>query len=154
MNAVPAPGWEDLVLEPFNLRVRDVLDANALGFDYADSETLLLRRSRRRARPARSSSRSRWRPPPPCRPTTSAAPNLEIGGIKHTGSSYEGLVYVNNPDAALATGADPTAGYVGSFHVFGHGGCFGASGHCEAPARAPALRQPAARARDPDEEAR
>ena len=58
---------------------------------------------------------------------------LEIGGIKHTGSSWEGLVYVNNPDATLATGADATAGYVGSFHVFGHGGCFGAAGHCEAP---------------------
>jgi tyrosinase len=132
MNAVPAPGWADIVLEPFNLRVRDVLDANALGFDYADSETLLL------ADPAAGTPGSVL----VTQPVDSAAAipaddfssaYLEIGGIKHTGSSWEGLVYLNNPDATLATGADATAGYVGSFHVFGHGGCFGAAGHCEAP---------------------
>lgn len=132
MNAVPAPGWEDIVLEPFNLRVRDVLDANALGFDYADSETLLL------ADPGAGTPGAVIVTQPV--QTALAVPvddfssaYLEIGGIKHTGSSYEGLVYVNNPDATSATGADATAGYVGSFHVFGHGGCFGAAGHCEAP---------------------
>jgi tyrosinase len=57
--------------------------------------------------------------------------DFEIGGIKHTGSSYEGLVYINNPDADTDTGADALAGYAGSFHVFGHGGCFGAEGHCD-----------------------
>lgn len=132
MNAVPAPGWEDIVLEPFNLRVRDVLDANALGFDYADSETLLL------ADPAAGTPGAVLVTQPvdsaaavPATDFSSAY--LEIGGIKHTGSSYEGLVYVNNPGATLATGPDAAAGYVGSFHVFGHGGCFGAAGHCEAP---------------------
>jgi tyrosinase len=132
MNAVPAPGWEDIVLEPFNLRVRDVLDANALGFDYADSETLLL------ADPAAGTPGAVLVTQPvdaaaavPADDFSSAY--LEIGGIKHTGSSWEGLVYVNNPDATPATGADATAGYVGSIHVFGHGGCFGAEGHCEAP---------------------
>ena len=25
------------------------------------------------------------------------------------------------------------AGYAGSFHVFGHGGCFGELGHCDIP---------------------
>jgi hypothetical protein len=124
------PDWEDIVLEPFNLLVRDVLNANALGFDYADSETLIL--------------------PEPgggtpgeiivCEPVPSelAVPaadfrnaDFEIGGIKHTGSSYEGLVYMNNPDAGAQTGKDEEAGYVGSFDVFGHGGCFGAEGHCD-----------------------
>jgi len=130
MNAVPALDWEDIVLEPFNLRVRDVLNANALGFDYADSETLIV--------------------PQPgagtpgeivvCEPVASelAVPaadfrnaDFEIGGIKHTGSSYEGLLYMNNPDADARTGKDAEAGYVGSFDVFGHGGCFGAEGHCD-----------------------
>lgn len=130
INAVPVSDWEDIVLEPFNLRVRDVLNANALGFDYADSETLIV--------------------PLPgagtpgevivCEPVPSALvvpamgfrnADFEIGGIKHTGSSYEGLIYINNPDAGPQTGRDEAAGYVGSFDVFGHGGCFGAEGHCD-----------------------
>jgi hypothetical protein len=57
--------------------------------------------------------------------------DFEIGGIRHTGSSYEGLVYINNPAADADTGKDAQAGYAGSFDVFGHGGCFGAEGHCD-----------------------
>lgn len=132
LNAVPSPGWTDIVLEPFNLTVGDVLDANALGFDYADAETLLL------ADPAAGTPGAIIITQPVA--TAAAVPatdfssaHLEIGGIKHTGSSYEGLVYLNNPGATRETGADATAGYVGSFNVFGHGGCFGAEGHCEAP---------------------
>jgi tyrosinase len=129
---VPVPDWEDIVLEPFNLRVRDVLNANALGFDYADSETLI--------EPLAGAGK-------PgevivCEPVPSAIAvpaadfrhaDFEIGGIRHTGSSYEGLVYINNPDATPDTGKDESAGYAGSFDVFGHGGCFGAEGHCDAP---------------------
>ncbi|MGI8729622.1 MAG: hypothetical protein ACR2LK_06455 [Solirubrobacteraceae bacterium] len=58
--------------------------------------------------------------------------DLEIGGIRHSGSSYEGLVYLGE-GATTETGRDAAAGYLGSFHVFGHGGCFGAEGHCDAP---------------------
>lgn len=130
MNAVPFAGWEDLVLEPFNLKVKDVLNANALGFDYADSETLI--------EPLTGAGR-------PgeiivCEPVEAnvlvptpdfSSADFEIGGIKHTGSSYEGLVYINNPDADQDTGKDEDAGFVGSFNVFGHGGCFGAEGHCD-----------------------
>lgn len=86
MNAVPFQGWEDLVLEPFNLTVKDVLNANALGFDYADTETLI--------EPAAGSGT-------PgeiivCEPVPSAvlvpaadfaSADFEIGGIKHTGLS-------------------------------------------------------------------
>ncbi|HWC26527.1 MAG TPA: tyrosinase family protein, partial [Solirubrobacteraceae bacterium] len=132
MNAVPFAGWEDLVLEPFNLTVRDVLNANALGFDYADSETLVV--------PLAGAGTAGEIIV--CEPLASelAVPDpafehadFEIGGIKHTGSSYEGLVYINNPAADGSTGKDADAGYAGSFHVFGHGGCFGAEGHCDAP---------------------
>lgn len=130
MNAVAAPGWEDIVLEPFNLTVGDVLNANALGFDYADSETLIERQAGA-GRPGEIIV---------CEPVPSAVAvpdpqfrnvDFEIGGIRHTGSSYEGLVYINNPDADPDTGKDEEAGYAGSFHVFGHGGCFGAEGHCD-----------------------
>ena len=130
MNAVPAPGWESIVLEPFNLTVGDVLNANALGLDYADSETLVKRLA------------GAGRPgdvivcePVPCAVAVPAvdfkSADFEIGGIRHTGSSYEGLVYINNPDAGPDTGRDEDAGYAGSFDVFGHGGCFGAEGHCD-----------------------
>ncbi|HWI08050.1 MAG TPA: tyrosinase family protein [Solirubrobacteraceae bacterium] len=130
LNAVASPGWEDIILEPFNLRVRDVLNANALGFDYADSETLIERQAGA-GRPGEIIVCE----PVPSQVVVPAAgystAHLEIGGIKHTGASYEGLVYINNPDADAGTGKDAEAGYVGSFHVFGHGGCFGAEGHCD-----------------------
>lgn len=130
MNAVPAPGWEAIVLEPFNLTVADVLNANALGFDYADTETLIEREAGA-GRPGEVIV---------CEPVASAVAvpaadfrnaDFEIGGIRHTGSSYEGLVYINNPAATPDTGKDEEAGYAGSFNVFGHGGCFGAEGHCD-----------------------
>ncbi|MFP5363947.1 MAG: tyrosinase family protein [Thermoleophilia bacterium] len=129
-NAVPSPGWESIILEPFNLTVGDVLNANALGFDYADSETLI-ERAAGAGRPGEVIV---------CEPVASAVAvpdpgfrnaDFEIGGIRHTGSSYEGLVYINNPDADQDTGKDAQTGYAGSFNVFGHGGCFGAEGHCD-----------------------
>jgi tyrosinase len=132
MNAVPFAGWEDLVLEPFNLSVGDVLNANALGFDYADAETLLEQQPGA-GRPGEIIVTE----PVPSDVAVPATDfhhaDLEIGGIKHTGSSYEGLVYIDNPGANAGTGKDEEAGYAGSFHVFGHGGCFGAEGHCDAP---------------------
>lgn len=58
--------------------------------------------------------------------------DLVFHGVDHSKDSYEGRLYVNEPDADAATGREvPT--YVGSFHVFGHGGCFGDSGHCNVP---------------------
>jgi len=132
MNAVPFAGWEDLVLEPFNLTVRDVLNANALGFDYADSETLVEPQAG-----AGTPGETIVCEPVPAGVAVPAADfrsaDFEVGGIKHTGSSYEGLVYINNPAADAGTGKDVQAGYAGSFNVFGHGGCFGAEGHCDAP---------------------
>jgi tyrosinase len=132
MNAVPAPGWESIVLEPFNLTVGDVLNANALGFEYADTETLFLAQ----AGAGRAGEILVTEPVPAAEAVPAldyAKADFEIGGIRHTGSSWEGLVYINNPEADGATGKDAAAGYAGSFTVFGHGGCFGAEGHCDAP---------------------
>ena len=91
------------------------------------------RRSRAPARRARCSSRSRWTPPPPCRPTTSPAPIWRSVASSTPAAPTRASSTSTTPTPTLATGADATAGYVGSFHVFGHGGCFGAAGHCEAP---------------------
>lgn len=132
MNAVPAPGWERLVLEPFNLTVGDVLNANALGFDYADTETLLVPKAGA-GRPGEIIVTEPVATDVAVPATDFAGADLEIGGIKHVGGTYEGLVYFNNPAASADTGEDESAGYAGTFVVFGHGGCFGAEGHCDAP---------------------
>ena len=57
--------------------------------------------------------------------------DLEFIGVDHSGASYEGRVFINNPKATASTEATGTNGYAGSFYVFGHGGCFGDVGHCD-----------------------
>lgn len=60
-----------------------------------------------------------------------ARADLEISGIYHAEASYEGRVFLNNPQANADTPCDRGHGYAGSFHIFGHGGCVGDAGHCE-----------------------
>jgi hypothetical protein len=57
--------------------------------------------------------------------------DLEILGIDHSQTSYEGRVFFNNPKADASTPKTLAEGYAGSFYIFGHGGCFGDVGHCE-----------------------
>jgi tyrosinase len=60
---------------------------------------------------------------------------LQFQGVDHSGLSYEARIFLNQPDADADTPREPAAetGYVGSFHIFGHGGCFGDVGHCDVP---------------------
>lgn len=62
-----------------------------------------------------------------------ARADLEFHDLSHRGESYEGRVFLNNPDADLNTPTEPDAGYAGSFYVFGHGPCYGDEGHCHVP---------------------
>lgn len=57
--------------------------------------------------------------------------DLIFYGVSHRGESYQARVFVDRPDATVATPPDLDAGYAGSFTVFGHGGCFGDPGHCD-----------------------
>jgi hypothetical protein len=57
--------------------------------------------------------------------------DLEFYGVDHGGASYEGRVFVNNRDANHDTPKSEEQGYVGSIHIFAHGGCFGDAGHCD-----------------------
>jgi tyrosinase len=57
--------------------------------------------------------------------------DLEFEGVDHSGVSFEALVFLNNKNADARTAKTPANGYAGSFHIFGHGGCFGDVGHCE-----------------------
>jgi len=61
--------------------------------------------------------------------------DIEFFGVDHSGSSYEGRVFVNNPSADENTERSRTSGYVGSYHIFGHGGCLGDPGHCDVKPR-------------------
>jgi tyrosinase len=61
--------------------------------------------------------------------------DLVFYGVDHSGESYEGRVFLDNPDAGLETPREADAGYAGSFFVFGHGGCYGDEGHCDTQLR-------------------
>ena len=57
--------------------------------------------------------------------------DIEFEGVDHSGASYEGRVFLNNPRADATTPLTSEKGYAGTFHIFGHGGCFGDDeGHC------------------------
>jgi len=56
--------------------------------------------------------------------------DLEFLGLEHAGPSYEGRIFINNLEADQNSPTTKESGYVGSYYVFGHGGCFGGSGHC------------------------
>ncbi len=57
--------------------------------------------------------------------------DLIFDGVDHSGASFEARVFVNNAKANDKTDRTLKNGYAGSFHIFGHGGCFGDVGHCE-----------------------
>jgi hypothetical protein len=57
--------------------------------------------------------------------------DLVLIDAEHGGHSFEARVFFNNPGANADTELVDAAGYAGTFHVFGHGGCFGDAGHCE-----------------------
>jgi hypothetical protein len=46
---------------------------------------------------------------------------LVFTGIEQAGPSFEGRVFLNNPDADDSTARVPETGYAGSYHVYGYG---------------------------------
>lgn len=57
--------------------------------------------------------------------------DLIFYGVDHSGPSYEARVFINHDSADVSTERTFERGYVGSFTVFGHGGCYGDIGHCD-----------------------
>ena len=57
--------------------------------------------------------------------------DLVFDGVDHSGASFEARIFINNPNADAATALTTQNRYAGRFHIFGHGGCFGDTGHCE-----------------------
>lgn len=56
--------------------------------------------------------------------------DLIVRGVRHIGPSYEGRVFVALKAANTETELTEENGFVGKFHVLGHGDCYGAPGHC------------------------
>jgi len=59
--------------------------------------------------------------------------DLELHGVDQTVPSYEGRVFLDNPNADENTERTAENGYVGAFHIFGKAGCWGEEGHCDEP---------------------
>ena len=59
--------------------------------------------------------------------------DLVFTGVDHSDRSYEVRVFLNNRGATAETPRTAENGYAGRYVVFGHGGCFGGSGHCDVP---------------------
>lgn len=57
--------------------------------------------------------------------------DLVFYGVDHAGVSYEARIFLNNNTADSSTPKQADKGYAGSYHIFGHGGCFGDVGHCD-----------------------
>jgi len=66
--------------------------------------------------------------PPADRPFARA--DLLFYGIDHSGASYEAMVFMDARGVGKDADLEHKA-YVGSFYIFGHGGCFGDIGHCD-----------------------
>jgi tyrosinase len=78
--------------------------------------------------------------------------DLIFYGVDHSGNSFEARVFLNAPRRVDQSAGAEHADYVGSFFIFGHGGCFGDEGHCDVPTerdpfdlRAPHQLEPAVR---------
>src|SRR5437588_12727977 len=46
---------------------------------------------------------------------------MVFSGVDQAGPSFEGRVFLNNPDADVTTARTPETGYAGSFHVYAYG---------------------------------
>lgn len=59
--------------------------------------------------------------------------DIEIHNVDCSVPSYEGRIFLNNPNANQKTEPILKNGYVGSYNIFGHAGCYGDIGHCDLP---------------------
>jgi tyrosinase len=142
VNNIP-PEYLGLALFP-GITVQQVLDVHALGYDYA---TGAVDEGTKPPEPPSEGGEAEEPVPPTEGEKYESKPlyvgaldtnvyraDIEFHEVDHRGASYEGRVYVNNPDANADTGYDDPS-YAGSYHVFGHGGCLEESGHCDVEER-------------------
>ena len=160
VNNIP-PEYLDLALFP-GLTVQQVLDVHALGYDYATGAVAggtdvppgvggadageVPTDTGGGDEPTPQTEGEKYESEPLTVGALDAdlyRADIEFYDVDHAGASYEGRVYLNNPDADAGTAKTAEAGYAGSYHVFGHGGCLGDPGHCEVRPRRPYDPRPA-----------
>jgi tyrosinase len=152
VNTIP-PEYLDKALFP-GYTVQQVLDVRGLGYDYASAAVAVGEDIPPGAGGADAEAPAEEAPtedvetvPPTTGPKYESAPiyvgaldpgakryDIEFHDVDHSGASYEGRVYLDNPDADENTGYDDPS-YAGSYHIFGHGGCLLDEGHCEVKPR-------------------
>jgi tyrosinase len=159
VNNIP-PEYLNLALFP-GVTVQQVLDVHALGFDYATGAVAGgtdvppgVGGADAGEVPGGGENSDETVPPTQGEPFVSEPlrvgaldtkvyrADIEFHEVDHAGASYEGRVYLNNPDANADTGKEDPS-YAGSYNVFGHGGCLGDAGHCEVTPRRPYDPRPA-----------
>jgi tyrosinase len=167
VNNIPA-SYLDKALFP-GYTVQQVLDVRSLGYDYATASVAVgtdvpqgVGGTDTGAAPTDGGG-ERVEPEPPTTGPKYTSETLYVGAldsgakridiefhdVDHAGASYEGRVYLNNPEADEATGSEDPS-YVGAYHIFGHGGCLGDPGHCDVKPRReydPRAAHPLSRAR-------
>ncbi|HVE69660.1 MAG TPA: tyrosinase family protein [Solirubrobacteraceae bacterium] len=151
VNNIPAE-YLDKALFP-GYTVQQVLDVRALGYDYATAAVGAGTNVPPGLGGAGAGEAPQATPnptqttPPTAGPTytsetlyvaaldpTASRIDIEFHNVVHAGASYEGRVYLNNPEAGEDTGYDDPS-YAGSYYIFGHGGCLGDPGHCDVEPR-------------------
>jgi tyrosinase len=152
VNTIP-PEYLDKALFP-GYTVQQVLDVRALGYDYASAAVAVGDDIPPGVGGADAEAPEEEAPPeevetvPPTTGPKYQSPPIYVGAldpgatrcdiefhdVDHSGPSYEGRVYLDNPDADEKTGYDDPS-YAGSYHIFGHGGCLFDEGHCEVKPR-------------------
>jgi tyrosinase len=153
VNNIPS-SYLDKALFP-GYTVQQVLDVHSLGYEYATAAVAGgndvppgAGGSDANAVPQGSGGSNSGEPKPPSTGRKYTSEKLKVGaldpaahradiefhGVDHAGASYEGRVFLNNPEANEETKKDDPS-YAGSYHVFGHGGCLGDPGHCEVKPR-------------------
>jgi len=70
---------------------------------------------------------------PAIRKTDFKRADLIFHDVDHSGPSYQGRVFFNNPEADESTPRTLEKGFAGEFTIFAHGRCWGDQGHCMVP---------------------
>jgi len=126
--------------QPFrfkSIRAESFFDTRALGYAYAEARTSVPRVD------------AQAFAAPGAKPSAPTALSVDIGsipqhfnrarvhldGLEHTENTYE-LRFFANPKVTPTASTKTTEkdGFVGSYHILGHGACPGAPGHCDAKA--------------------
>lgn len=130
---VPQP-VKDFVCAPFIITGEETLDSEGFfGVTYAEQEIYCL------ASDAEQEAGKDDLLPPTLKFSIDSFPEqfrqarLELHNLHKTAESYEIRVFTNSPNCDVETERTGNANYAGSLFLFGHGGCWGAPGHCDLP---------------------